>query len=517
MTPTDKSESVDFSKDAVTDLERKIADLQALNRLAQTIGSTMEVEKILEIILNESIELCSAEHGSILTVSAKSERPMQTVLKTAKFEAGDRLSHLSDLVCGWMLDSGESLLTDNIRKDHRFQQAGRWLQGLSSVLAIPMIVRGQKIGIIILTKPTKFSKDNLDLMTIVANQCGQFLENAQRYQQVCQQNLELQRQVERKYDFCGLIGESYEIRKVVELLRRIVPGESRVLIEGESGTGKELVANIIHHNGPRKAQNFIAVDCGALPESLLESELFGHVRGSFTGATSDKKGLFEIADHGTLFLDEISNTTLAFQAKLLRAIQEGEIKPVGATQARKVNVRVIAATSSDLKSKAEAGEFRKELYFRLNIIAVHLPPLRQRISDIRLLAEHFLQKLLSVVTPVKKLRGFTTDAMRYLEDYGWPGNIRELENTIERAVALALPEEELLSPELLPAHIVDKGLHKSIAFNEHNALSDGVADAERRIIIEILRKHQGNRTQTAQRLGVSRQTLLTKMKKYGLV
>lgn len=498
-------------------LERKVAELEALNHLAQAIGSTLEVDKILEIILNESMKFCSAEQGTILSLSAKDDRPVHTLVKAAKSDAGDQLSKLSDLISGWAQKSGKSLMTENITTDERFRKAEKWLEGFSAVLAVPMVVRGAQTGIIVLTKSESFTEDDLQLMTIVANQCGQFLENAKQYQAVYQENVELRQEVEKEYDLFGLIGESPEMSKVFELLKRIIPGETRTLIEGETGTGKELVARIIHYNGPRKARKFIPVDCGALPETLLESELFGHVKGAFTGATADKKGLFEVADQGTLFLDEISNTTLAFQAKLLRAIQEGEIRPVGATQPRKVDVRIVAATSSDLKSKVGAEEFRKDLYFRLNVVAVHLPPLRQRLSDIRLLTQHFLQSLLSKVQPAKRLLGFTAEAMRHLEHYDWPGNIRELENAIERAIALALPEDELISPELLPSHIVAEPHAEAFSVDEQINLAEWFADSERRIISMALQRHKGNRTQAAKSLGIIRQTLLAKMKKYDLV
>ncbi len=316
-------------------------------------------------------------------------------------------------------------------------------------------------------------------------------------------------------NFHGIIGHSQKMREVFELLERVIPCEARILIEGESGTGKELIAHTIHDRGPRRHKKFIAVDCGALPENLLESEFFGHIKGAFTGAISDKKGLFEAAHQGTLFLDEIANTTQVFQAKLLRAIQEGEIKPVGAFEPRKVDVRIIAATSGSLRQKVLAGEFREDLYYRLNVITVNLPPLRERTNDIRPLAEYFLKKFSEKTG--KPCRGFASPALQMLASYKWPGNIRELENAIERAVNLALPENEWISPEFLPVHIVQyepEALEAII--QSHGNLTQALDYVERRMILEALAKYAGNRTGAAKSLGITRQTLIHKIKLHKL-
>lgn len=497
-------------------LEKSVTELQTLNRLAQAISSTMDVEKILALILQETINLTAAEQGSILSLAIDGERQMHTLFKAAESSGNQQLSRLSDLVGGWVLKNGTTLMTDEIRDDPRFLEASDWLKDVASVLAVPMVVHSAITGIIILTKAAKFTPNDLELMTIVANQCGQFLENAKRYQEIYRENLQLRREVERRYDFHGLIGSSPAMSKVFELLKRIIPGETRILIEGESGTGKELVARTIHYNGPRKEMKFIPVDCGALPETLLESELFGHIKGSFTGATADKKGLFEVAHQGTLFLDEITNTSLSFQAKLLRAIQEGEIKPVGATEPHKIDVRLIIATSSDLKTKVTAGDFREDLYYRLNVITIHLPPLRERVGDIRILAEHFLHQFVKKTRPAKKVRGFTAAAMRLLENYSWPGNIRELENVIERAVALALPNDRMISPDLLPASLVNSLFPqgKTATGQGQGDLSEAISHTERRMILAALERHVGNRTQAAKSLGIARPTLILKMKKH---
>ena len=500
-------------------LTKVVEELQALNRLSQAISSTMEVEKILAIILQETIALTGAKKGSILSLATKGDRQMNTLFKSGVSSEDQQLSRLSDLVGGWVLKNRTFLISDDIKDDSRFREARDWLEDIASVMALPMQVRNHITGIIVLAKVSKFTQGDLELMTIVANQCAQFLENAKQYQQIYQENLQLRDEVKKRYDFHGIIGNSPAMRKVYQLLERIIPGETRILIEGESGTGKELIARTIHYNGPRKEKKFITVDCGALSESLLESELFGYVKGAFTGANTDKKGLFEVAHQGTLFLDEITNTSLNFQAALLRAIQEGEIKPVGATEPRKVDVRLIVATSGNLKAKVATGEFREDLYYRLNVITINLPSLREREGDIRLLAEHFLRQFVNRTLPTKQVHGFTAATMRHLENYGWPGNIRELENVIERAVALILPEDQLISLELLPASLVDNLFPQIGSYTGQGQwnLSEVMDSTERRIIVEALEKHTGNRTQTAKSLGIARPTLILKMKKHNIM
>jgi len=495
--------------------EKSLAQLRALNRLAEVISSTLEVEKMLQTILQEALNLTAAGEGAILSLSEEEPRPMHTLFKSADTRNGALNSAFSDMVGGWILKHQTHLLVEKFAEDPRFRHAANWFPGIRAVLAVPMKVQNRIIGIIILTKKVPFARDELELLAIVAVQCGQLLENAKHFAQVYQENLSLRKAVERQYDFRGIIGGSPGMVRVFDLLERIIPGEARVLIQGESGTGKELIAKIIHYNGPRKQKPFIAVDCGALPENLLESEFFGHVKGAFTGAINDKKGVFEIAHQGTLFLDEIANTTPNFQARLLRAIQEGEIKPVGAAAARKVDVRIIAATSTRLPERVAAGEFREDLYYRLNVIAVDLPPLRERREDIPLLADHFLKKFNE--KNKKNCRGFDAAAMRLLESHDWPGNIRELENVVERAVALAGPGEQFLSPALLPDALTRAGGALADARQQsHGKLPETVELLERRMIAEALNAHAGNRTTTAEALGITRQTLIAKIKKYGL-
>jgi two-component system, NtrC family, response regulator PilR len=267
-----------------------------------------------------------------------------------------------------------------------------------------------------------------------------------------EQNVYLRRELEGKYTFANIIGTSRRMQEVFRLVERVARTSSTVLLHGESGTGKELIARAIHYSSPRSEARFLSINCGALPENLLESELFGHVKGAFTGAVREKKGLFQEADRGTLFLDEIGEMTPAMQVKLLRALQERTVRRVGGNQEETVDVRIIAATNQDLASLIEAGEFREDLFYRINVIPLHLPPLRQRREDIPLLVEHFLKKF-SEGMALDEPRRISVEAMHALEAYPWPGNVRELENVIERAVALA-PELTLTTRDL-PPHLLD--------------------------------------------------------------
>jgi two-component system response regulator PilR (NtrC family) len=267
-----------------------------------------------------------------------------------------------------------------------------------------------------------------------------------------EQNVYLRRELEGKYTFSNIIGSSRKMQEIFRLVERVARTGSTVLVHGESGTGKELIARAIHWASPRAEGKFLSINCGALPESLLESELFGHVKGAFTGAVREKRGLFQEADRGTLFLDEIGEMSPAMQVKLLRALQERTVRRVGGNREEAVDVRIIAATNQDLEARIEAGDFREDLYYRVNVIPLHIPPLRQRREDIPLLVEHFLKKF-SDQLGLEEPRRISVEAMHALEGHSWPGNVRELENVIERAVALS-PEATLTTRDL-PASVLD--------------------------------------------------------------
>ena len=332
----------------------------------------------------------------------------------------------------------------------------------------------------------------------------------------------LRREIKRLTGPQGIVGHSPKMRAVFDMIQTVAPQSSRVLITGESGTGKELVARAIHENSARVHAPFVTINCGAFPDTLLESELFGHLRGSFTGAGENRKGLFQAADHGTLFLDEIGNMSLSMQVKLYRVLQEGKVRPLGSNEEIDVDVRVITATNKDVEKAIAAGEFREDLFYRLNVIPIHLPPLRERRDDIPLLARTFLDRFRAAMN--KSVEGIAPDAMAKLEAYDWPGNVRELENTMERAVALETEAQITLA--VLPEKILQQGdaaPQAKRAENGHPAIPDSgldleklIQETEREYIVAALEVSGGVGTRAAERLGMSYRSFRHYSKKYNI-
>jgi DNA-binding NtrC family response regulator len=355
-----------------------------------------------------------------------------------------------------------------------------------------------------ITKPVNFEE-----LKIVVNK-------ALEKQQLLSENVYLRKQLQGRFEFSNIIGSSPAMKAVFERMSRIVKTDSTVLITGESGTGKELVARALHYNGMRKHKPFVAVNCGAIPELLLESELFGHVRGSFTGAIRDKAGKFESANHGTIFLDEIGTMPLHLQTKLLRVLQEQEVERVGSNKSTKLDVRVLSATNSDLEQQVRQGQFREDLYYRLNVIPLHLPPLRDRNQDIRELATVFLEKCYRLMG--RSSMTISRKALEMLEQYAWPGNVRELENLVERLVALT--EGDVIHVEDLPVGVCGRaGVSGDICLELSENGMDMVAaivEIERKLISQSLLLSGGVKAKAAALLGINRTTLVEKMRRMGM-
>jgi two-component system response regulator PilR (NtrC family) len=330
----------------------------------------------------------------------------------------------------------------------------------------------------------------------------------------------LRREIRRLTGLDNIIGQSRKMRAIFDLIQTIAPQTSRVLITGESGTGKELVARAIHENSLRAEAPFITINCGAFPETLLESELFGYLKGAFTGANENRQGLFQAAHGGTLFMDEIGNMTLTMQVKLYRVLQEGKVRPIGSTEETDVDVRIIAATNKNFEKEIADGRFREDLYYRLSVIPIQLPPLRERREDIPLLARYFLERFRRVMD--KPIEAFSAEAMRRLESYDWPGNVRELENTIERAVALENGSE--ISARVLPDRIVGltlsgpdtTGLRPQGFPPEGMNFEHEIAEAERRYLQAALERAHGVRTQAAELLKISYRSFRHYAKKHNI-
>ncbi|HEY4613631.1 MAG TPA: sigma-54 dependent transcriptional regulator [Bacteroidota bacterium] len=327
------------------------------------------------------------------------------------------------------------------------------------------------------------------------------------------ENSLLRQELNRNYDFDRIIGQSLSMKQVFEVIKRVATSEGTVLISGKSGTGKELVARAIHYNSNRNNKRFVTVNCGAIVETLIESELFGHKKGSFTGATADKEGLFKVADGGTIFLDEVSEIPIHLQVKLLRAIEQKEITPVGMTDLINVNVRIIAATNRDLRKEVENGRFREDLFYRLNVVEIHLPSLTERPDDIPILTQHFLDEYKKQMG--KPIQGISNEAMSVLMRYQWKGEIRELENVIERAVIFC--DKDFISLEHLPEYIRPANGEAVTPFSSGGqSLRDAIKHFERSYIERILEKHERDKERTATALGVSLSSLYRKMDELGI-
>ena len=357
--------------------------------------------------------------------------------------------------------------------------------------------------------PKPFSVDQLKLA----------VDRALRHRKLAQENRRLREQLQTTYQFENIVGRSQAMTQVFELVAKAARSEANILVSGESGTGKELIARAIHANSGRARQAFVPVDCASLPENLLESELFGHEKGAFTGAVKTKPGLLEVAHQGTIFLDEIAELPMSLQVKLLRALQERQVRRVGGTKLIDVDARLVSATNRDLKEAVTSARFREDLYYRVNVISIHLPPLRERRGDVTLLAHHFFKKFIR--TGESSLRGISPEALSMLEAYAWPGNVRELQNIIERACALA--EGEWITPKDLPEHLRSSRAGSPapmIPTATHLPLKDAkeewVRQLERVYLSDLLKRHDGNVSQAAKDAGIDRKTLHRLISKYGI-
>jgi DNA-binding NtrC family response regulator len=370
---------------------------------------------------------------------------------------------------------------------------------LTAFGTIERAVQATKLGAFdFITKP--FKNDEILLA----------VKNALEHRRLKEENLRLISTLQKRFSYRNIVGKSPAMQQVFELIEQVAPRRSTVLIHGESGTGKELVAKAIHAASARAAGPFVAINCGGIPPDLLESEIFGHVRGAYTGATSSKKGLFEVADGGTLFLDEVATISMEMQAKLLRVIQEREFRRLGGLENCKIDVRIIAATNRDLQEAVAAGAFREDLYYRLNVIVVKLPPLTDRAEDVPLLAEHFIKKYCE--ENGRQLCRIDGTALRQLMDYSWPGNVRDLENAIERAVVLAPGEQ--ITPDLLPKQVLSgRSEDHSHLDDDGLSLKERVSNYERALIVKALEKTEWNQKKAAQLLSVNTTTLSEKLKR----
>ena len=463
--------------------DRLARDLSALVRISAAISTIAELDALQRRLLELILEVVPAQRGTLLLMEDSQEEPASQF--SLQRDPGQELPPpVGHDVARQVLEKGEALLCDNALETSSL-----------SLLAVPVSLFDRALGVIWVDTSdpvVRFDEHDLQLVTAIASTVAGALNSALRIRRLESDNRRLLEEAKLAHN---MIGESRGMREVLRFVAKTAPKETTVLIRGESGTGKELVARALHENSPRAAKPFVAVNCAALAETLLESELFGHERGSFTGAIAQKRGKLELADGGTLLLDEIGDLPPAMQIKLLRVLQEREFERVGGTRSIKVDIRLIAATNRDLEAAMKAGSFRPDLYYRLNVVSVTLPALRQRREDVPLLASYFATTLSQKVK--RHVAGISRDARALLMRYDWPGNIRELENAIEHAVVLG--SSDVILPEDLPEAVIEGSEPEDASPTLfHGALRE----TKKRLILDAVEQAGGNLTAAAKSLGL---------------
>jgi transcriptional regulator with GAF, ATPase, and Fis domain len=530
-------------------------DLRRLTEIARALNSEPDLRALLDLVLDRVVELAGAERAFLILRNAEGKLEVRASRSFDREGIKKAAAKVSRSILVQAEKSGKPVLTTNATMDPRFAGSDSVAyMKLRAVLCLPMAVHGKSVGLLYIDNRFEegvFQDVDIGLLEAFAAQAAIALENAHLLQENVRRRQELERSKEKvdelnrilrdqvrrqsaeldqvkevlrarhgerklKYQYPEMVGRSRRHMELLQLLDRVIDTQVPVLIHGESGSGKELVARAIHYQGARKDRAYVTENCSAIPETLLESELFGYVKGAFTGADRDRKGLLEQADGGTLFLDEIGDMSPEMQAKLLRVLESGEVRPVGGKEVRRVHVRVLAASHRDLRKMVAERTFREDLFYRLAVITVEVPPLRDRREDVPILVERFLEAFAQENGGAP--RQVSEEAMAVLADYPWPGNVRELRNEVYRACALS---EKVVVPEVLSPGIRDAAARRSLPVSvEDRPLKDVVKEAveavERRALKEALRRTGWTKTETARILGISRPTLDAKIDQYGL-
>jgi len=503
------------------------ADLDLLYEVSTSIHSIHNLDEMLRNVLSKVKDVFQIEGASIALHDPK--RKELYFIRTVEEQSGSAPQKMNEMrfpddygVAGWVLRERQPVLIPDVSKDERFTGQLDIQQNLDtrSMICVPLKTRKGVMGVLyaINKQHAEFSMKEMRLLEILSGTIAVSIENAQLYGEIQQyaaslekENLRLKTECQARFNVQGIIGSSAAMQRVFALLDKVIGSGTTVLIQGETGTGKELLAKVIHYNGPTKDKPFVAENCGGLSDNLLESEIFGHVKGAFTGAIADKKGLFELAKGGTVFLDEISDMPFAMQTKLLRVLQDGQIRPVGGSEYRRAEFRLISSTNRDLLQEVKTGKFREDLFYRIQVFPIVIPPLRERREDIPLLAAHFLEEFaLKFNRPVARL---TPGALEMLMQFDWPGNVRELENEIERALTLAGDESEI-AEVYLSERIKQSADNDSFSGAPAATIQEATVRMERKMVTDALRQSGGNRSQAARILGLTRQGLLNKIRRY---
>jgi len=481
---------------------------QALLDLAKKLLRLADVDELLDTLVQESLGILQAERGFVVLRRGEG-LDFKVVRNWSREELEGEGEPVSRSIVAHVLEQGEPVLVEDALADDRFSRQESVLRmGIRSVLAAPLTVGEEPVGALYLESGDHrhlFGAKELGIFEEILELASRTLETSTRRLMAEQRATSLEKDFLARYDFPGIISRDAAFLKVLKTVAQVASSELPVLVQGASGTGKELIARALHLNSRRSGRPLVTVNCGAISPNLLESELFGHVKGAFTGATRDKEGTLASADGGTVFMDEIGELPPELQAKLLRTLQFGEVQPVGSTRPRKVDVRFLAATNRDLEEEVEQGRFREDLLYRLNAVTVDLPPLKERPGDILPLFYHFLED--AAQREGRPVPEVTPKLERALQAHDWPGNVRELENEARRLVAIT-PEGSPLTVEGLSKRITE-----SPAVGEKPG---SLAEQEKELIELHLRLTGGNRTRAAKKLGISREGLRKKMKRFGL-
>jgi transcriptional regulator with GAF, ATPase, and Fis domain len=480
--------------------DRVASDLSALLKIATGIGGIRDQDSLQWQLLGMIFDLVPAERGAVLLFDRTGE--FSSAVAWDRVRGPGHPVRVSRSVVQRVRGDRVGVVVNDVSGDEVFNQIRTLAElSVSSLLCVPLVVSGTAVGAIYLDSQAPgehFDDHHLQVMTAVAGIAGIALDNVRQWQQLRQENQELRTEVDLEHD---MIGASPRMKNVFNFIRRVAPTDSTVLIEGESGTGKELVARAIHRNSPRSEHPFVAINCAAITETLLESELFGHEKGAFTGAVSQQKGKMEAAEGGTLFLDEVSELAPSLQAKLLRVLQEREFERVGGTRPIKLDIRLIAATNRLLLEAVQGGTFRKDLYYRLNVVAVTMPPLRERREDIPSLTDHFIAKASRKCKA--RMKSLSAEARLYLINYDWPGNVRELENAIERALVLGSTES------ILPDDLPEALLEADSPATESSAKYHGrIREVKKQLVLQALQQADSDYIEAAKALGMHPNSLL---------
>jgi len=518
------------------ELERRVRQQELLIDISQAIEKVHDFKTVFDIVMKKLEDNFGILRGMLVMFEAEdfTQLSVVTAFNITDEEMSRGIYKVGEGVVGKVVETAKAISIPDINHDPSFlnrMQIRRDKNVSISFIAVPIRLEGMVLGVLTVERPFEniaILQDDENMLTLVANAISNKVKLVRRISEekesLVQENLSLKKELIRNYNLQNIIGKNQRMQEVFDLVDMVADSSSSILILGESGTGKELIAKALHYNSSRRDKPFVSINCASIPENLLESELFGYKKGAFTGANTDKKGKFQVANTGTIFLDEIGDMPLYLQAKLLRVLQEREIEPVGSETKTPVDIRVISATNKQLDKLVKGGEFREDLYYRLNVVEIHVPALRERKDDIPLLVHHFIQKYTE--RDGKKVDGITQEALMLLQSYQWPGNVRELENVVERAVLLCRTRliEIMNLPSFLAGsdEIPDIQISKWVDNFVKNLSNSGVlyqrviGHIEKELITKALIYNNRNKVKTSEYLGINRNTLRSKMEEYGI-